>query len=110
MILKMLKKKKKSIHNRIKQDSTKIIFEKTRTAPIGAIFICVRYYYLNKPSSTKRKLCTFKYTELHSDSLRDIENSTDLIIGELLANATLKTIFLHHQATFSFALLEPHYF
>ena len=43
---------------------------------------------MNKPSSIRRKICTFKHIELHFDSLRDIENSTDLIIEESLANAT----------------------
>ena len=44
---------------------------------------------INKPTSTKRKVCIFKHTELHSDSLRDKENSTNLVIGEPLTNATL---------------------
>ena len=43
---------------------------------------------INKPPSTKNKVHNPKHTELHSYSLRDIENSTDLIIEESLANST----------------------
>ena len=43
---------------------------------------------INKPPSNKNKVHNPKHTELHSYSLRDIENSTGLIIEELLANAT----------------------
>ena len=44
---------------------------------------------INQPSSSQRKVHTTKYTELHFDSLRDIENLTNLVIGEPLADATL---------------------
>ena len=44
---------------------------------------------INKPSSIRRKVYTFIHIELHSDSLRDIEKLTDLVIGEPLANVTL---------------------
>ena len=43
---------------------------------------------INKPQSIKNKVHNSKHTELHSYFLRDINNSTDFIIGQPLANAT----------------------
>ena len=42
---------------------------------------------INKPSNIIRKVYTFKHTELHSSSLKDTKNSTNLVIREPLANA-----------------------
>ena len=42
----------------------------------------------NKPPNTRNKVHNSKHTELHSYSLRDIKNSTDLIIEKPLANTT----------------------
>ena len=47
---------------------------------------------VNKPPSTRRNVCTLKHTELHSNFLRNIENFTDLVIGEPLVNVTLVTL------------------
>ena len=41
----------------------------------------------NKPPNTRNKIHNSKHIELHYYSLRDIENSIDLIIKESLANA-----------------------
>ena len=49
---------------------------------------------INKSPNTINKVHNSKHTKLHSYSLRDIKNSTDLIIEEPLANTTLVSFSL----------------
>lgn len=56
---------------------------------------------INKSQNTRNKVHNLKHVELHSYLLRDIENSIDFIIKELLANATPVTFSLIFAGNFT---------